>query len=118
MRAWRTSTPIVTATGTDTGMVAITGRIPIAPTGTKRKIRRYSKMPRFGNTVIVAVLLVAPFAGNAQTEPDGQAMASTQRSAPALVIGSGDLVSVSIFDDPELSGRFRVDHKGDVEMPL
>ena len=75
-------------------------------------------MPRFNTTVVLATLLVAALAGNAQTEPDGQAMASTQGSAPALVIGSGDLVSVSIFDDPELSGRFRVDHKGDVEMPL
>src|SRR4051812_17294498 len=98
-------------------MAAITVRIPIAPTGTKRKIRRYSKMPRFESTVLLAALLVAPFAGNAQTKPEGQAMASTQGSAPALVIGSGDLVNVSIFDDPELSGRFRVDHKGDVEMP-
>jgi polysaccharide export outer membrane protein len=37
---------------------------------------------------------------------------------PPLVIGSGDLIDVSMFDAPELSGRFRVDDKGDVEIPL
>jgi len=39
-------------------------------------------------------------------------------SAPPLRIGSGDLIEVNIFDDPDLSGRFRVDEKGNVKLPL
>lgn len=39
-------------------------------------------------------------------------------SPPALTIGPGDLVEVALFDAPELSGRFRVDDKGDIQVPL
>lgn len=39
-------------------------------------------------------------------------------SAPPIAIGSGDLVEVALFDAPELSGRFRVDDKGNIQVPL
>jgi polysaccharide export outer membrane protein len=65
-----------------------------------------------------AILLAAPSAGNAQPEPTGQGPIEVPPAGPPLVIGSGDLISVTVFDAPELSGRFRVDQKGDVEMPL
>ena len=68
--------------------------------------------------VFAATLLGAPWGGRAQTEPTGQAPDPAQLSAAPLVIGSGDLINVSIYDSPELSGHFRVDHKGDVELPL
>jgi polysaccharide export outer membrane protein len=55
---------------------------------------------------------------NPQSSEPAQASSTSQMSAPPLIIGSGDLVSVSIFDAPELSGRFRVDQNGNVEMPL
>jgi polysaccharide export outer membrane protein len=64
-------------------------------------------------TVILAAMLAAPAVGNAQPEP-----AIEVPAAPPLVIGSGDLINVSMFDAPELSGHFRVDQNGDVEMPL
>lgn len=37
---------------------------------------------------------------------------------PALNIGSGDLLQVSMFENPELSGSFRVDANGDIMLPL
>jgi polysaccharide export outer membrane protein len=39
-------------------------------------------------------------------------------NSPPLTIGSGDLVEITMFDDPELSGHFRVDEKGDITLPL
>jgi polysaccharide export outer membrane protein len=38
--------------------------------------------------------------------------------APALRIGAGDLLDVSLYDAPELSGHFRVDEKGEIDVPL
>jgi polysaccharide export outer membrane protein len=38
--------------------------------------------------------------------------------APALIIGSGDLLEINMYDNPDLSGRFRVNEKGDVNLPL
>jgi polysaccharide biosynthesis/export protein len=39
-------------------------------------------------------------------------------AAPPLKIGSGDLIEVTMFENPDLSGRFRVDADGDVVVPL
>jgi len=68
--------------------------------------------------MLAATLLGAPSAGNAQPESAGEIPPVTQASVQPLMIGSGDLIDVTMFDAPELSGRFRVDQKGDVEMPL
>jgi polysaccharide export outer membrane protein len=42
----------------------------------------------------------------------------TPDSVPPLRIGSGDLIEISVYDSPDLSGRFRVDEKGDITVPL
>ncbi|HEX8925323.1 MAG TPA: polysaccharide biosynthesis/export family protein, partial [Terriglobales bacterium] len=42
----------------------------------------------------------------------------TTSSAAALKIGPGDLLEVSMYDNPDLSGRFRVDEKGCITVPL
>ncbi len=39
-------------------------------------------------------------------------------TAPPLKIGSGDLIEVNMFENPDLSGRFRVDANGDITVPL
>ncbi|MGA2206021.1 MAG: polysaccharide biosynthesis/export family protein [Terracidiphilus sp.] len=39
-------------------------------------------------------------------------------AAPPLKISSGDLIEVTMFENPDLSGRFRVDEKGEVTVPL
>lgn len=63
------------------------------------------------------VVLAAPFAAIAQ-QPEASTPASAPPSAVPLTIGSGDLVEVAMYDAPELSGRFRVDEKGDIQVPL
>jgi polysaccharide export outer membrane protein len=57
------------------------------------------------------------FAASAQ-QPAGATASSPQAVAPPLLIGPGDLISLAIFDSPDLSGRFRVDEKGDIYAPL
>lgn len=39
-------------------------------------------------------------------------------AAPPLRIGSGDLLDLTMFENPDLSGHFRVDEKGDIIVPL
>lgn len=47
-----------------------------------------------------------------------QSAHSAPGEAPPLRIGSGDLIEVTMFDNPDLSGSFRVDEKGDITIPL
>jgi polysaccharide biosynthesis/export protein len=63
---------------------------------------------------IISAFLLAQ-AGAVQLQQPG---ATTPVSAPALRIGSGDLIEISVYDSPDLSGRFRVDEKGDIAVPL
>lgn len=48
----------------------------------------------------------------------GRAQQSIPRTVPALRVGPGDLIEVTIYDNPDLSGHFRVDEKGDIVAPL
>jgi polysaccharide export outer membrane protein len=45
-------------------------------------------------------------------------LSASSFSAPPLKIGSGDLLEMRVFGQPELSGHFRVDEKGNVVLPL
>ena len=38
--------------------------------------------------------------------------------AAPLRIGSGDLIELTVYDNPDLAGHFRVDEKGEVTIPL
>ncbi len=60
-----------------------------------------------------ALLAAQSIAGNAQS-PGG----SESGMAPPLKIGSGDLIEVSMYENADLSGRFRVDERGDITIPL
>jgi polysaccharide export outer membrane protein len=51
----------------------------------------------------------------------GSAAAQQQASIanpPTLLIASGDLLSVEVFDTPELSAKSRVNEKGDIDLPV
>lgn len=39
-------------------------------------------------------------------------------AAPPLKIGAGDLIEVTMFENADLSGRFRVDEDGEIDIPL
>jgi polysaccharide biosynthesis/export protein len=70
-----------------------------------RKVRRASAC-----WLILAALTVAAAA---------QQQGGTQiAEAPPLRIGSGDLIEITMFENPDLSGRFRVDERGDITVPL
>ena len=44
--------------------------------------------------------------------------AASPNRAPAMRLDAGDLLEIVTFDTPELSGKFRVDNRGDVTMPI
>jgi polysaccharide export outer membrane protein len=48
----------------------------------------------------------------------GQQAGSPTPAAPALTVSFGDLIEIAIYDNADLSGRFRVDEKGDITVPL
>src|SRR3954465_7926781 len=51
------------------------------------------------------------------TSQDSRSQAPLPAS-PSLPISFGDLIQVSVFDNPDLSGPLRVDSNGNVELPL
>jgi polysaccharide export outer membrane protein len=59
------------------------------------------------------LLCAQTMAGMAQ-----QSSAAAPNPVPPLRIGSGDLIEVSMFENPDLSGRYRVDEMGDITVPL
>ena len=80
------------------------------------------KMRRRGNNMAKALARAMTFwfllcaqtmAGMAQ-----QSGAAAPNPVPPLRIGSGDLIEVSMFENPDLSGRYRVDEMGDITIPL
>ncbi len=68
----------------------------------------------FARAKTLWVLLFA-FSITASAQQSGNPAAN---SAPPLKIGSGDLIEVTMFENPDLSGRFRVDENGDLTVPL
>jgi polysaccharide export outer membrane protein len=64
-------------------------------------------------TACLALLTAQTIAGIAQ-QPSNPAA----DVAPPLRIGAGDLLEVNMFENPDLSGRFRVDEKGNITVPL
>jgi polysaccharide biosynthesis/export protein len=80
------------------------------------------KMTRRGNNMAKTLAGAMTFcfllcalimAGKAQ-----QSSAVAPDPVPPLRIGSGDLIEVSMFENPDLSGRYRVDEMGDITVPL
>jgi len=68
----------------------------------------------FACAAFCCLLMIAQaIAGNAQ-----QPGSSETGVAPPLKIGSGDLIEITMFENPDLSGRFRVDERGDITIPL
>jgi polysaccharide export outer membrane protein len=59
------------------------------------------------------LLCAQTMAGMAQ-----QPGAAAPNPVPPLRIGSGDLIEVSMFENPDLSARYRVDEMGDITVPL
>ena len=69
-------------------------------------------------TCVYATVLWIVFLGHAIYGFAEQNRTTTPITVPELTIGPGDLLDVTMFEDPELSGHFRVDANGDVVVPL
>ncbi|MEL7452839.1 MAG: polysaccharide biosynthesis/export family protein [Pseudomonadota bacterium] len=69
--------------------------------------------------VTVAACQSAPVLTDAPTTapvtPTGETISI---SSPAYILGNGDRLRVTVFDEPELSGEFLVDGTGQVSIPL
>lgn len=61
----------------------------------------------------MALLVAQSIAGAAQ-----QSGSLAPAMAPPIRIGAGDLIELTMYENPDLSGRFRVDEKGDATIPL
>jgi polysaccharide export outer membrane protein len=76
---------------------------------------------RFRNSQILVILAAAsiglPINALAQSAASQQP-AQLRSVAHALRISSGDLLDVSVFDTPELSGKLRVDEAGAITLPV
>jgi polysaccharide biosynthesis/export protein len=76
-----------------------------------------------GFTRLLLLLQIVAFVrGNAQTHtatlPPAVTVGTAFGSGAAGPIGAGDLLEMSVFDTPELSGKLRVSNSGDVSLPL
>ena len=81
----------------------------------KKSKTRY--LPVLLVTAFAALLLATPFGFCQQPEtvpsPDQQ-----RTAAPNIAIGAGDLLSVVVFDTPELTTSVRVSQDGEVNLPV
>lgn len=68
----------------------------------------------FACVVVCCALLFAQAVVAGGQQPGAPAPAA----APSLRISSGDLIELSMYENPDLSGRFRVDEKGEITVPL
>jgi polysaccharide biosynthesis/export protein len=79
-----------------------------------KRRREISMARKLASAAIIWALFVAhAIAAFAQ-----QPASSASGVAPPLKIGAGDLIELTMFENPDLSGRFRVDDRGDITVPL
>ncbi len=73
---------------------------------------------------VVALLFLLALMATATAQDRSAASSSTGSSGTGFgsgaagPIGAGDLVEMSVFDTPELSGKLRVNNSGDIILPL
>ena len=68
----------------------------------------------FAFAAAIAAILITP---GATAQAPASASPGALAAAP-LRIGSGDLLELSVYDNQDLAGRYRVDDKGDLTVPL
>ena len=69
-------------------------------------------------TGLAALVLSVSILTGCATEPAPCATAASSETAPGYRLGPGDLVRVTVFRQPDLSGQFRLDGDGDLALPL
>jgi len=71
-------------------------------------------MTRISALAGILLLALAALSAGGQTT----AAAAPVAAAPALKISAGDLLDITVFDTPELSSKVRVDHLGNINLPV
>jgi polysaccharide biosynthesis/export protein len=66
----------------------------------------------------LAAALSILFLLQAVVAPAQKSGSASSYPVPILTVGSGDLIQVSMFENPDLSGSFRVDAGGNIVLPL
>jgi polysaccharide export outer membrane protein len=77
------------------------------------------------NLAVFAVLLLMPVSGflfaqspEAASGLSGPESYSRQMGAPAIFIGPGDMLSINVFETPELTASLRVSQTGEINLPV
>src|SRR3974390_3419628 len=87
--------------------------------GTKRtNMIRSSRRRRFRRLAWLVLGLAVAGAGAQNSAPAATSAGQTTTSAPAMRLDAGDLLGITEFGSPELAGKFRVDARGYVSMPV
>ena len=60
----------------------------------------------------------APQSPPATTSPPATAAQAQPRDAASYVIGPQDQLSITVYDEPDLTNRYRVDDAGFISFPL
>ncbi|MGC2742374.1 MAG: polysaccharide biosynthesis/export family protein [Candidatus Angelobacter sp.] len=95
-----------------------------AASGIQRPTAQSVRQHRPGLSLFLATAFILLCIAQAQAQDFGQAhqpapsAPSTFQSGGVVPIGPGDLLEVTVFDTPELSGKVRVSNTGDVSLPL
>jgi len=67
---------------------------------------------------VFATMALSACLASAQSQDAASQTAVKPTSAPAIRLDAGDLLEITIFDTPELSGKFRVDSRGTVTLAV
>jgi polysaccharide export outer membrane protein len=76
------------------------------------------KSSRIVELLLAGVLLLAASVALPQTLVPAATPTHPAPLAPAMRLDAGDLLEVTTFDTPELSGKFRVDGRGEISLPI
>jgi len=71
-------------------------------------------MTRISTLAGILLLALAALGAGGETTSTAAPVAA----APALKISAGDLLDITVFDTPELSSKVRVDHLGNINLPV
>ncbi len=82
------------------------------------QVTEYRMWRRVKNKPVVLFLIVIALALQHQAFSGQTAAEGQNAQVPSIAIGPGDLLSIVVFDTPELSSSVRVSQDGDVNLPV